>query len=452
MKKDTALSLVMDQLLPAHDTERRKLDRLDGWMRWEPEPINLPRKASPEHKALSELAKSPLLGLVVTTLTQTLNAERAYSEERSDAEVAEFWAPWQRNRMSRLQNPLYRAACGYGMSYTRVTPGDTGAVIVGRSPRECFAVYRDPANDVYPEYAIEVRGKEGAQQRWISLWDDEAEHIISIENGTPRFLEPRVHGVGVTPFIRYANLLDLEGRSSGEVEPLIPLAARLNKDDYDRLLAQHFNSWKVRTATGLDENVSDAEGRDRKLKLAQDDILTGGEGVQFGTLDETPLDGYVRAKQADLDLLAALSQTPITAFGNLINLSADALVEARAALYAKRDERRESFGMSNMDTLRLAAHIEGRLDDAEDFTMRTGWADTEARSMAQAVDALGKAAMMLGVPPELLWEYIPGIDHTTAEAWKRYAAENVPLGVAREVEAFIRQGAPTYEAPGGVNP
>lgn len=439
------LDLVFDELLPLHDAERRKLDRIDGWVRWSPEKLNLPRKATPEHKALAELARTPVLGLVVTTLVQTLNAERAFSTVRSTEEVAEFWKPWNRNRMARQQNALYRASASYGLAYTRVTPGDTGALIVGRSPRDCFAVYRDPANDVYPEYAIEVKGEPGASRRWISLWDAEHEHVMSYEDGKAQYLEPRPHGVGVAPFVRYANLLDLEGRASGEAEPLIPLAARLNKDDYDRLLAQHFNSWKVRTATGLDENVSESEGAERKLKLGQDDILTGGEGVQFGTLDETPLEGYIRAKQSDLDLMAALSQTPITAFGSLINLSADALVEARASLYAKRDERRESFGISNMDTLRLAAHIEGREDDANDFSMRTGWADTESRSMSQAVDALGKAATMLGVPPELLWEYIPGIDRTTAESWKNYAETHAPLGMARDVEAFLRQDQPTED-------
>lgn len=439
MKQETALDLVFDELLPLHDEDAKKLDRLDGWMRWSPEGNQLPRRATSEHKALSELSETPLLGLVVTTIVQSLNAERAISENLADDEVSRVWRPWQRNRMSRQQNPLYRAACGYGLAYTRVTPGDDGAVIIGRSPRECFTVYRDPANDIYPEYAIEVDGHRDAKVRRVTLWDDEQFYRMSIEGGNARFIDSGAHGVGVAPFVRYANLLDLEGRANGEVEPLIPLAARLNKDDYDRLLAQHYNSWKVRTATGLDENVSDDEGARRKMILAQEDILTGGEGVQFGTLDETPLDGYVRAKQADLDLLAALSQTPITAFGNLINLSADALVEARAALYAKRDERRESFGVSHMDTLRLAAHVEGRYEDAQDFTLRTGWADTEVRSMAQAVDALGKAATMLGVPAEMLWELIPGIDHTTAESWRRYAKDNPAPDSPEALEAFLRQ-------------
>ena len=39
-----------------------------------------------------------------------------------------------------------------------------------------------------------------------------------------------------------------------------------------------------------------------------------------------------------------------------------------------------------------------------------------ARSFAQTVDALGKLATMLGLPPEVLWEDIPGY---TAEKIKR---------------------------------
>lgn len=437
MNKTTVLALAGD-LLTEHDREQDNLERIDGWLHGKPELPKLPRKASEEHKALLQMSKSPNLSLVVTTLAQTLDAERVYSEVTSEHELRKIWEPWQRNRMSKLQYALYWDTFGFGLAYTRVTPGDVGAVIRGRSPLECFAAYRDPADDEFPEYVIEVRGKKDAKVRWVTLWDDEVAHHLSLEDGKFAYIEPRVHGVGVPPFVRYTNHLDLLGRTPGEIEPLIPIGKRLNKTDYDRLLTQHFNSWKVRTASGLDENVSDEEAQQRKLKLAQDDILTGGPGVEFGTLPETPLDGFIKAKESDLTTLAALSQTPITAFGELINLSADALVEARAALYAKRDERRASVGMSHLDTLRLCAHVEGREDHARDFTLQIGWADTEARTLNQAVDALGKAATMLGVPAQLLWELIPGVSHTTAEQWRNFAAEN-PSFSDRMAEVYVRQ-------------
>src|SRR5690606_36438852 len=103
---------------------------------------------------------------------------------------------------------------------------------------------------------------------------------------------------------------------------------------------------------------------------------------------------------------------------------AEGLAEARAALYAKRDQRQVAFGASHTQLLRVAAHVEGRAEDAQDFTLRGKWADTETRTMQAAVDALGKAAQMLGVPPELLWDLIPGVDLAQAESWRRYAQEH----------------------------
>jgi len=438
VNKQTALALMMDELLPQHDREHNRLKKIDDWLRNKPEPSRLPAKATKEHRALQQLAKDPYLALVVTTVVQTLDAERVYSSQTPDEELDAVWLPWQRNRMSARQLPLYRDAYGFGLAYTRIIPGDRGAVITGHSPLNTYAVYQDPANDEYPMYVLQVEGTPEARRRTISVWDETDQHMMAVEDGKAVYIEPREHGVGVTPFVRYAPYLDLLGRAPGGIEPLIPVAAKINKTSYDRLLAQHFNSWKVRTATGLDSNVSDEEGRERKFKLSQDDILTGGEGVVFDTLDETPLDGFIKAHDADVEELAATSQTPVTAFAKLINVSADGLVEARASLHAKRDEHKKSFDVSHVQTLRLAAHIEDRPEHAEDWTLRTGWADTDSRTMAEAVDALGKAATMLGVPAEKLWDLIPGVDFTTAQSWRTYADEH-PSASERLADAYSRQ-------------
>jgi hypothetical protein len=216
--------------------------------------------------------------------------------------------------------------------------------------------------------------------------------------------------------------MDLEGRTPGEVEPYIPIAQRLNKDNYDRLLAQHFNSWKVRTATGLDmSSLSNTERNDKKVELRQNDLLAGGQGVQFGTLPETDLGNITASKQADVEELAAVSQTPATAFGKMVNVGDAGIEESRAGFYSKRNERRKSFGVSHLNLLRLCSSIEGRDADVDDFTLSALWEDTDTRTISQAVDALGKAATSLGVPQELLWDLIPQVSKTTADSWREYA-------------------------------
>jgi hypothetical protein len=255
--------------------------------------------------------------------------------------------------------------------------------------------------------------------------DEEAVYILGNDNGRVEWIEERIHGVGVAPAIRYSNQIDLEGRTPGEVEPYVQSAERINKDTYDRLLVQHFNSWKVRTATGLDMPTDEADRERVKFLLRQNDILTGEAGVQFGALPETSPEGLIHATEEDIKILAVVSQTPVHALtGNLVNLSADAIAEARSMADLKVHERKVGFGDSNEQLLRLSAHIEGRQEDAADFTIRTDWADLQSRSMNQAADALGKMAASLKIPVELLWDRIPGVTPEIAKAWLEYAKDN----------------------------
>jgi len=321
--------------------------------------------------------------------------------------------------MHSRQRAIHRAALAYGYSYTTVLPGDSGAVIRGKSPRDLFAVYQDPAVDEYPMYYIEKSGP------LYYVVDEEARYTLTERQGRLEYVSHEIHGAGVAPAVRYSNQIDLEGRTPGEVEPYIGAAKRINKTDYDRMLVQHFNSWKIRTATGMEQPGDEAEGQRLKLLLRQSDILTGDEGVQFGTLPETPLDGFISAHESDVESLAAVSQTPAHALtGKMINLSADAITEARAMLDLKANERKIGFGDSHCQTLRLASHVEGRERDAQDFSLAMVWADLESRSMAQAADALGKMATMLGIPVEMLWDRIPGVTQEDAKMWLKFKREN----------------------------
>lgn len=431
MKPEDVVTLATEVLLPKMQTERQELDRIDKWMRWDPEEVQVPRKATEEKKFLAKLSETPWLMLVVNTLAQQLVAESVESSRHDVSSTV--WGPWIRNRMQSRQRAIHHAALGYGYAYTTVLPGDQGAVIRGRSPRDMFAVYQDPVTDEYPAYTIRKSGDH------YFILDEEAEYTLGNEDGRLIYITHQVHGVGVPPVVRYSNAIDLEARTPGEVEPYIGVAKRINQTTNDRMLIQHHNSWKVRTATGLDADKS-ADDREReKLRLAQDDILVGGEGVDFGSLDETSVEPTMKAAKADVETLAAVSQTPAHSLtGNMINLSAEAITEARAMLDNKAMQRKLAFGDSHAQTLRLAAHIENRAQDAADFSLQIKWADLESRSMSQAADALGKMATMLGIPPELLWDRVPGVPADVAEKWRKYAREH-PRPEQQLADALSRQ-------------
>lgn len=431
MAKKAVTELVKDRLLPAFLKERDRLDRIDLWYRWRHEDPRLPRSATPEMKHLLELARTPWLGLVVTTVAQSMYVDGYRSPDFPNNLGP--WRTWQANDFDNRQIPVHRAALAYGQSYVKVLPGSFNgqptSVMRGVSPRKMLAVYADPAADDWPMYTIQV--ETSGDDMMISVLDETSVYYLSGDKNGDKveYIEDRRHDAGVCPVVRYANMLDLDGRTDGEVEPFIPVAARINKTAFDRLLTQHYSSWKVRTVAGMAEPDSEEDAIRKKLKLRQDDLLVAEDpDTKFGTLDETPLDGFIKAKESDIEDLAAVSQTPATALtGKLVNLAADALAQARAPLTQKVAERQKAMGKSHDQVLRLSAALEGDEEAAGDVMAHVTWQDMEIRSLAQAVDALGKASQMLGVPQQALWGRIPGITRSDVEEWKTLAAEGNAL-------------------------
>jgi len=436
MNPADVVELVTDHLVPAFEAERARLAVIDVWYRWQHEDVRTPNAATQELKALVELAKTPWLSLVVTNVAQAMRVDGYRTPESRDD--SRSWRLWQANGLGRRQGAVHRAMLAYGCSYATAAPGVddlTGnpmAVLRGVSPRKMLAFYTDPAEDDWPVYALRSTGP---GQWWLT--DAEATYVLrpgpDLSPGVLGRLtvtDTRPHTAGVCPVVRFTNMLDLDGRTDGEIEPVIPLAKRINKTTYDRLMIQHFNSWKVRTVAGMAEPDGDEAATRAKLKLRHDDLLVAEDpDTKFGTLPETPLDGMIRAYETDIKTLAASTQTPVHALtGDMINLSAEALAAARAELDAKVAERRLSAGESWAQLLRLGAHIDGDREAAADVMAEVTWADTSVRSLATAADALGKMATMLGVPPAALWSRIPGVSKTDVEEWKALAADGDPFG------------------------
>lgn len=443
MKKPQVVSLAHEELIPQFKREQALAARIDGIVRGKTRLIRVPRSAGVEKRELAKIAESPWLRLVVRAATQMLRAEGCYSAER---DVAAMWRPWDRNNFHRRQVALHEAAIEYGTAYVAALPGDSGAVLTPYSPMEFMAFYADPSDDDWPMFGLrEARQMDGTAV--YRVYDETSVYFLGAEsNGTLEFIEERRHDLGITPVVRYSPSLDLLGRAPGDVDPFVDTARRICKTTYDRLLVQHFNSWRRLTAEKVDPQTSDDEVDEMRMRMAQDDILVGDGEIEFKTLDESPLSGFNEAHDSDIEDLAALSQTPTTALsGKMVNVSADGLSEAKASAYAKRDESQVILGASHAQTLRLASLIEGRADDAADYSVRISWADTDARTMSQAVDALGKAASQLDVPAVKLWPLIPGVDATKAAEWERYAAEH-PSADMIQAQAFARQSEPTPEA------
>lgn len=453
MKQDELKALVKEQLLPAFKHEHDRLEKIDKWYRWEHDRPKMPRHSTKEYKELAERSQTPWLGLVVTSAAQNLYVDGYRAEGKR--ENSEPWTWWLANGMDARQSALHRGALAYGHAYTTVLPGENELTeekmpaIRCVSPKRMITFYNEPEHDDFPRYALradptKLKGSKKTNGYVLKVYDDECVYRLQCATGgdSLEFITFDRHDMGVCPVVRYTNRMDLEGRTPGEVEPFIPIAARIDQTVFDRLVVQRFGSWVVRTVTGLSqpEDMSDEEFRQLRLSLKVGDFLVGEDpDTRFGSIPASTTDGYIKGAEADIQALAAVTQTPAhELLGTVANLSAEALAAARAQLTARVEENKYGLGAAHKLTFRLAARAAGNEEGARDFTSDIKWRDTEIRSLAQAADALGKIAKMLNVPVQALWEKIPGWTQTDVEHARKLAEEG---GAFTELEKLLNRQA-----------
>lgn len=392
-----------------------------------------PYRQTEEHHDLSTRSYTPWVGLVIASLAQTMFLEGVRLPKERENLAA--WQAWQRNGWDAVQARVYRGALGHGVAYATALPGSdqlTGASIPrlrGHSMKKMAAFYNED-DDEFPSFAIwaEPYRDENGEQGWqVRFYDEVAVYYLSCKGDgiekkdwTPISFEE--HNVGVSPVVRYTNLLDLDGRATGEVEPIIPIARRIDQDTYDRLIVQRYGAWKIRYITGLvkPKDMTDDAYRQGLMKLKVGDFLTAeNKDTKFGTLPETQLAGFIAARDADIRDLAAVTQIPPHhMLGTTPQMQPESLASVNASLMARSLERRTSFGESHERLFRLSAVLMGNQREAQAWDMQVRWRDSETRSLAQTADALGKIATQLKVPVEMLWERIDGWTDSDTERAK----------------------------------
>lgn len=450
MKDKKILELVQEDLIPQAQAEKSRVDKLDKLVRRQGTQLDdrgRPVREKDEKAKLKALSRNGLLGLIVDYCSQQMVAEGVISNRGEEAEKA-LWDPWEKNGMPTKQGALFTSALMYGSSDVLVLPENLGvafqrgnANVRPYAPATLHCVWGDRIEDEYPLYALRTIPQANGYPVYRFI-DDEGITFVGNEQGQLSVLETREHRMGVTPIIPFDVNLDLNGKTLSEPDKHCIDAARSEKTTNDRLLAQHYNSWKIKTATHLNDDISAEDAEKIKLKLRHDSVLTGSGDTEFGALDETSLEPLIKAEEYDRDILAAVSQTPVWAFngGQLVNLAAEALIEAKSGNRQKVMGYQRGFGRSLANVLRLAAIAEGRSEDTEDYSLAIKWRDIDEPTLSQAFDAWGKGAQQLNIPTRAIWEKLPGVTPREAARWAEIA-DKYPSEVTALVSALSRQGA-----------
>lgn len=441
------------------------LDRIEDYIHGNHDDPYMPEGNDAEYRLLVKRSVFNLCPLVVKTPVQALYVDgfrSAHTEPDPEdpASIPPEWDHWQRSRLDARQYAIHQSAVSYGHSFTVTEKNRKGEVVTrGLSPLRTAAVFEDPANDIVPYAALWVKRDPSHTEKGdpikgeAFLWDDKHRHTLSFDgDGKFSVVKSELHGARECPVTRFAVEIDLEGRTTGVVEPLIPLQNRINQTILDLLVAQTGGAFVTRTITGMappvklnpDGSVYHDPDTGRPVPLpvnlnAKRWLFGEDPEVEFGSLPATPLDGYIDSIGMSVQHFSATSQTPPHhLLGQIANLSAEALQAAEISLGRKITSFQKAFGESWERVFRLAGELEGNMDTANDVHGEVLWRDMESKSMSAQADALSKLRD-LGIPDEGLWEMVPGITQGTVKRWSDLRSEqDVALRLLERAERSVR--------------
>ena len=446
MLDQTGAIAICEELCKIRRADHEPLERIrDYWLGNQALPI-IPTGVPAEVRRMAEMSRINVCGLVVNVPAQSMFVIGIRDENASEV-ADQIWAAWQANKMDAHQSPIHRACLAYGTSYVRVLPGEPFPVMLGRSPRQVTTAYGSDPD--WPEYALEVI--DGRDGRFFELYD--ATHVYRFMDDTtakrmgeeadmahPAYLDAAEHGATVCPFVRYSNLEDLEYTPHSEITPVMPLQDQLDLTTFNMLVAQHYGAFRQRYVIGW---TSDSENE--KAQAAASRMWTfddDAKDIKVGEFAQTDLTGYLESRKAAIENMGVISQVPPhNLIGQMVNLSAEALVAAEVGANRKKDDRETSIGESHEQMAWLTGKYMG-LTLSQGAQVR--WKETEARSLAQTVDALGKMVTMLGVPAEATWPKIPGVTQQDVDEWKSMMSADSLNNLFADL---ARQQTPTVTTP-----
>lgn len=466
---------VARDLLDVRRRECVRLDEIRRYVRGEVCRVFRPRRHSRDYRELVEMSKTNIMPLVVSTFAENLFIE-GFRPAKTAKNSAAWDRDWQANRMDARQSGLWRSALEYGLAYATVIPSAIDdkplGIITPYSPRSLTAVYADPINDEWPVYFITTShgydaGRRKRVQR-VDLVDDsliyhfirdgQSEGTLLLDRSEDYPDGVQEHGLDIgsemAPCVRFCSVGgDLDDQSRGEVEPLMPQQDALNQTTFTLRTVERAQGWRQRYASGIVPQVDKAGNEIEPFSGGADMVWTSTSAdTKFGDFAEGDPTGLLNSRQSTLRITTATAQmAPHTLLvsDGISNLSAEALAALEAAQQRKIGELKTLFGEAAEQLLRLTSLAAGDQDGWRDRSAQVVWRDTESRSLAQVADALGKMAQMLAVPPEALWEKIPGVTEQDLKRWKKLADEEdqkapeMPPGAPQppDPEQLIQQGA-----------
>lgn len=398
------------------EAERPRFDRLEAYWSGNPPLPQGNRRMRDAYRRLQRQARTNFGSLVAEAVLERLKVIgfRAGGESNDDADK-EAWRWWQHNHLDADAGLTHRAAVVLSRSYVivgddpddesmpLVTVEDPRFVIHEVSPtdrRKVIAALKtwfdDTENSHFavlylPDTIYYFRSNETSTSQ-DTLWKPErwTPDLTLTPDGSARNPD------GVVPVVPFINRPTLSGNNGlGEFEDVLDVLDRINTVILDRLVISAMQAYRQRWAKGV--KLQDEEGNDINAFDPGADLLWAVEddAASFGDFQPTDVTPIVKAAEADVQHLSAITRTPPHyILSGIVNASGDALAAAETGLTSKVHERQQEFGESWEQVYRLVGMRIGQVIPVDAEVL---WKNAQFRSMTEMASAALQLASA-GVP------------------------------------------------------
>lgn len=400
------------------EKDQPRFDRLECYWRGDPPLPHGNRKMREAYRRLQKLARTNFGALVAETLLERLKVVgfRAGSDATEEADK-QSWQWWQRNDLDADSGLVHRAAVVMSKAYVIVGPDPSNQghpLVTAEDPRQ-VAHEADPTNRRIIRAALKTWWDDVANAQLATVYLPDAVHYyrttasVKRDSSTSPWVatswEPDLsedypdgsapNPLGEVPVTPFVNRPDMSGDGLGEFEDTCDVLDRINTVILDRLVVSAMQAYRQRYATGVD--LTDEDGNPSAEFDPGADLLWAvpDDKAKFGEFAPTDLTPIIKAIEADVQHLGAITRTPPHyLLAAMTNISGDALAAAETGLASKASERIIEYGNSWERVHRQVGKLQGREigPDAEVL-----WRDPQFHSLSQMA-AANVQLMQAGVP------------------------------------------------------
>lgn len=430
------------------------VQRREEYVRGEQDLPFAPQGASREYMVLREMSIANWTELYVSAPVQRLRvtgvrAGIGETDDDKNSTNARIWTWFQANKWGKRQSRVFEDIMKHGLGMVSVYPGDRFPKI---RPESMENVYLHPSDEdpFVTDWGVKIL----RETSFTAVGTENVDRLIGyVYDPDFVFKFSKVGGHGWEPVGRTPNRLgrvpfatfDYKARADGEpwsgLDHMMLQQDALNTIRFNMLLAMQFSAFRQRVVTGFDPRVLDENGQvayqtdeDGTLrldangqpipiladigKIGVDRLLAfPGHDTKVFDMPESNLSNYINVYDGFLATFFATGQIPTQYLPQkMSNLTGDALAGAESAFASLIRELQLASDEGVTEVAELAWIADGNDPDEWNPAAEASWADAEARSFSQVVDAITKL-VAVDFPHRAGFEMIPGATDQKVNTW-----------------------------------